>query len=64
MQIRELTEKCFAYELDRAKYSEENEKMNIICHQLYNELEEMKKRYSEVDFTLKDKYEIEKARCS
>lgn len=44
VQIRELTEKCFAYELEREKYSEENEKMNLICHQLYTELEETKRK--------------------
>lgn len=62
VQIRELTEKCFAYEMEREKYQEENEKLNLICHQLYTELEETKRKYAEVDFTLKDKYEMERAR--
>lgn len=60
MQIRELTEKLFAIELEKSKYSDEVEKLNLICHQLYGELEEMKKKYREVDFTLKDKYEMER----
>ena len=62
MQIRELTEKCFAYERDRGLYEEEIEKLNLICNQLYTELEEIKRKYSEVDLTLKDKFEMEKAR--
>ena len=40
----------------------ENEKLNVICHQLYTELEEMKRRYAEVDLTLREKYEFEKGR--
>jgi len=35
VQIRELTEKCFAYENERAKHLEEEEKLNLICGQLY-----------------------------
>lgn len=38
--------------------------MNLICHQLYTELEDVKRKYAEVDFTLKDKYELEKARAA
>lgn len=33
--------------------------MNMICQKLYDELEEMKSRYAEVDFTLKEKLKIE-----
>ena len=33
--------------------------MNMICQKLYDELEEMKERYAEVDFTLKEKLKIE-----
>jgi predicted RNase H-like nuclease (RuvC/YqgF family) len=62
VQIRELTEKCFSYESERSKYLEENEKLNLICHQLYTELEEIKRRFAEVDLTMKDKYEMERAR--
>lgn len=62
MQIRELTEKCFAYESERGKYLEENEKLNMICHQLYTELEELKRKYSEIDLTMKDKFEMERSR--
>jgi septum formation inhibitor MinC len=60
VQIRELTEKCFSLENERSKYAEETEKLNLICHQLYTELEEWKRKYAEIDLTLKDKYEIER----
>ncbi len=62
VQIRELTEKLFGYEMERTKYQEENEKLNVICHQLYTELEELKRKYSEIDLTMKDKFDMERAR--
>ena len=58
VQIRELTEKCFSLEVEREEYREEIEKMNMISQQLYDELEEMKRRYAEVDLTLKEKYRL------
>jgi len=36
--------------------------MNMICQQLYGELEELKKRLGGVDFTLGQRYEIERRR--
>ena len=62
VQIRELTEKCFSLENERSKYAEETEKLNMICHQLYTELEDWKRKYAEIDLTLKDKYEMERNR--
>lgn len=62
VQIRELTEKCFSLENERSKYAEETEKLNLICHQLYTELEDWKRKYAEIDLTLKDKYEIERSK--
>lgn len=62
MQIRELTEKCFALEMERVKLVEEIEKLNLISQQLYTELEEMKRKYAEVDLTLRDKFEMERNR--
>jgi len=41
---------------------EENEKMNMICQQLYGELEDLRKRLSGVDFTLGQRYEMERTR--
>lgn len=41
---------------------EEIEKLNLISQQLYTELEEMKRRYAEVDLTLRDKFEMERNR--
>ena len=41
---------------------EEIEKLNLISQQLYTELEEMKRRYAEVDLTLRDKFEMERGR--
>jgi hypothetical protein len=41
---------------------EENEKMNMICQQLYGELEDLKKRLAGVDFTLGQRYELERVR--
>lgn len=32
----------------------------MICHQLYTDLEDWKRKYAEIDLTLKDKYEIER----
>lgn len=41
---------------------EEIEKLNLISQQLYTELEEMKRKYAEVDLTLRDKFEMERNR--
>ena len=38
------------------------EKMGKICQQLYNELEEMRTRYADIDLSLKEKYRLEKER--
>lgn len=62
MQIRELTEKLFAYEHEKEMHVSEIEKLNVICHQLYTELEDMKRKFAEVDLTLREKYEFEKNR--
>jgi hypothetical protein len=36
--------------------------MNLICQQLYGELEEFKTKLAAVDFGLADKYDMERAR--
>lgn len=36
--------------------------MNMICQQLYGELEDLKKRLAGVDFSLGQRYELEKTR--
>ena len=36
--------------------------MNLVCQQLYNELEDMRRRLSDVDFTASDKYIAERSR--
>ena len=64
VQIRELTEKCYGIEMERVRALEEIEKLNMISQQLYSELEEMKRKYAEVDLTLRDKFEMERARNS
>ena len=61
VQIRELTEKCVGYETEREEYREEIEKMDLISQKLYDELEDMKKRYAEVDLSLKEKYRLEQS---
>lgn len=35
VQIRELTDRIYAFERGKELYMEENEKMNMICQQLY-----------------------------
>lgn len=62
VQIRELTDRVYSYERSREQYLEENEKMNLICQQLYGELEEFKRKLQGVDFTLSDKYDLERNR--
>ena len=42
--------------MERGKLMEEIEKLNLISQQLYTELEEMKRKYAEVDLTLRDKF--------
>jgi hypothetical protein len=39
IQIRELNEKVCEYEEERTAYQEEIEKLNLICQQLYADLE-------------------------
>lgn len=53
VQIRQLTEKLFSYEHEKETYISEIEKLNVICHQLYTELEDMKRKYAQVDLTLR-----------
>lgn len=60
VQIRELTEKCFAQEKEIYEYREEYEKLNKICETLYHENEMLKKKLTDIDFSLKQKYEAEK----
>lgn len=36
--------------------------MGKICQQLYNELEDMRARYADIDLSLKEKYRLEKER--
>lgn len=60
VQIRELTEKCFSMEREREEYREEMEKLNKICETLYHENEMLKQRLSEMDISLKQKFESEK----
>ena len=48
--------------MEREEYRDEIEKMNMISQKLYDELEEMKRRYAEVDLTLKEKYRLEQIR--
>ena len=38
--------------------------MNIICQKLYDELEDMKNRYADIDPTLKEKYRLERERSA
>lgn len=40
------------------------EKMHKVCQQLYNELEEMRARYADIDLSLKEKYRLEKERSN
>ena len=62
VQIRELTEKCFAQERDLDEFREEYEKLNKICETLYHENEMLKKKLDETDYSLKQKYEAERSR--
>lgn len=62
VQIRELTEKCHVYEMEREEYREEVEKLNIICEKLYEELEIMKARFADIDPTIKEKFRLERER--
>lgn len=62
VQIRELTEKCFSQEKEIYEYREEYEKLNKICETLYHENEMLKNKLSDMDFSLKQKYESEKAK--
>lgn len=64
VQIRELTEKCFAQEKEIYEYREEYEKLNKICETLYHENEMLKNKLSDIDFSLKQKYEAEKNRSN
>lgn len=36
--------------------------MHRICQQLYNELQEMRARYADIDLGLKEKYRVQKQR--
>ena len=47
IQIRELNEKVCEYEEERMAYQEEIEKLNLICRQLYAELEGEKQQNGE-----------------
>jgi hypothetical protein len=47
IQIRELNEKVCEYEEERGQYQEEIEKLNLICQQLYADLEREKELNSE-----------------
>lgn len=62
VQIRELTEKCVAQENEISEYREEYEKLNKICETLYHENEMLKNKLTDIDFSLKQKYEAEKDR--
>lgn len=62
VQIRELTEKCFAQEKEIYEYREEYEKLNKICETLYHENEMLKNKLNDIDFSLKQKYEAEQHR--
>lgn len=62
VQIRELTEKCFAQEKEIFEYREEYEKLNKICETLYHENEMLKNKINDIDFSLKQKYEAEQHR--
>jgi predicted nucleic acid-binding Zn-ribbon protein len=64
VQIRELTERCFAQEKEIYEYREEYEKLNKICETLYHENEMLKNKLSDIDFSLKQKYEAEKNRSN
>jgi predicted ribosome quality control (RQC) complex YloA/Tae2 family protein len=62
MDSKYLTDRISSVEREKERFSEENEKLNLICHQLYGELEDMKRKLSEVDFTATDKYHVERSR--
>ncbi len=36
--------------------------MNTICERLYEELEQMKRKYEDIDPAIKEKYRLEKSR--
>jgi hypothetical protein len=62
VQIRELTEKLFELEREKEGWSSENHKLTLVCQQLYGQLEDWKRKYSEVDLSLKDRFQQEQAR--
>jgi len=62
VQIRELSERCHMYELQKEGMMEESDKMKIFCEQLYKQFEEYKVKYSEIDVGLKEKYALERRR--
>lgn len=38
VQIRELTERCFCYDQERDRYREQNDKLNMVCRRMYEQL--------------------------
>lgn len=60
VQIRELNEKCFALENERADYRDEIDKLTKICETLYHENETLQKRLQENDYSIKQKFESER----
>ena len=60
IQIRELTEKCFALENERMMYRDEIDKLTKICETLYHENDALQRRVQENDYSIKQKFESEK----
>ena len=44
--------------MEREEYRQEIDKLNIICEKLYEELEALRAKYSDIDVTIKEKYRI------
>lgn len=62
VQIRELIEKCNKLENEKYSYREELSQTKEMSENIFNELSLLRSRYGEVDFTLVEKYKLEKAR--
>ena len=60
VQIRELIEKCNKLENEKYSYREELSQTKEMSENIFNELSLLRSRYGEVDFTLVEKYKLEK----
>ena len=55
--MKDILKESYGYIFEEALL-EEIEKLNLISKQLYDELDEMKRKYAQVDLTLRDKFEM------